>query len=137
MTNSISKVVISLSIIMFSLIVSCSNSSNESIDLVSELRIIGKELNSYDSKRILKVCTKNGFDSLLDWSDSLRDEKFIINLSENLVNDRITFVPLKDSVYQITIYNLIEDQTTTGGCDIKFINGVAKIDKFQGSTSIN
>lgn len=72
----------------------CSNEENLSVS-TDELKpynidVISSALNSLDSVKIKAVSTKEGYSSILNWSDSLRFNEIVLSISKNL-NDKAVF----------------------------------------------
>lgn len=70
------------------LLLSCT--SNEPLNR-NGLSILAKELKSHNINRINEICTNEGFLSILDWSDSLKNTAFLDSIAKDLTSSNVFY----------------------------------------------
>lgn len=82
---------------------------------------------------IKTITTENGFKSIMDWSDSLRDKEFISSLSNNLSHFNVFNLTDYDSSVTLSLGESDMVLGATGGyLFLKKDNHQLKIDQFRG-----
>jgi len=129
-------IVTSMILILF---VSCVNTSDEpKVDLVGTLNEYSKIIESRDLDQFRSICTPNGFDSMMDWTDSLRRDKIVNEITATFSQKSIVFSQSNDSVFNVSTSQL--ERPLTGGrigrVVLKSIQGQLKIDAYEGGFSV-
>ncbi|WP_196889871.1 hypothetical protein [Aureivirga sp. CE67] len=112
--------------------VGCSDSNSEFDKTLTNFSDVLAEINSAELE---KITTKKGFNSIMDWSDSLRNTKFLHDLSDDLKNggDGIFHTNDLDSIIILSLGESDEIVGATGGAlFLRKIDTVYKIDEFRG-----
>lgn len=124
-------------IIIVNSIFGCQNSQITEEKFRNELRYISFNLRSVELDKIKKVSTVNGFKSLMDWSDSLSNKDFIINISKNLESGIFRYTNPKENVFELMIDNKLENnKVVTGMITLIVTNNRVKIEEFWGETIV-
>lgn len=107
---------------------------NEELKLKKPLNELGCEIESKDSIRIKNISTDKGYASLLSWSDSLRSDSFINDLSRLMKNYNVfEITKWNDSMLAVSLGKSDQILGATGGyLVLKEINNELKIDEFRG-----
>jgi hypothetical protein len=120
-----------LSMIFFNLIFSCNSNSNN--DLYTHIDNISKEIQSNEFSRIKKVCTKNGYKSILNWSDSLDNKHFFEKLVRSLSFRPLSFHLIGEVTFEVFLYDEYPFIRTSGILTIIIIDKNVKIEKYEGA----
>lgn len=107
--------------------------SNEQFEYYN-LDTIARSLNSLDCTLINCVSTKKGFNSILKWSDSIRQKSFVKDISRDLKDKRVfNITKHKDSLVVLSLGSSDEVLGATSGyLFLKRKNEIWKIDKYRG-----
>ncbi len=111
---------------------SCNKLTPELSKNLTELSVIIK---SKEKSKLLKICTERGYKSILSWSDNLRNDTFINNLSENLSNNGqgVFNVSENDSLIYLSLGKSDPIVGATGGyLYLLKLGNEYKIDEFRG-----
>lgn len=134
------KTILSILIISFFIIIGCSSSrsQNNEINIIKEANEIAIVLKTKDLNKIAKVCTEQGLTSILDWTDSLKNEKLVTVIINKLSSNTLIYSISKNGSYRIGI----DEKDMTDGDNVGVIiiviqNGKARIDGYMGGTSIH
>ncbi len=97
------------------------------------LRKLGAELKSNDLSIIKKITTKNGYESIFSWSDSLRNKNFVSTLSNDLLKFNVFDYSETDSSITLSLGKTDEILGATHGY-LYLIKGIneMKIEEFRG-----
>lgn len=94
-------------IVLFSLLLllSCTNSPTHTkeINIIAKANKIARVLKSKDQQKISTVCTKQGFNSLLDWTDSLKNDKLLNVITTKLASNTFAYSIASNQHYRISI----------------------------------
>jgi hypothetical protein len=118
---------------------SCNNSSNEAqLDVVDTLNSYSKIIASRDLDQLHSICTPNGFDSMMDWTDSLRKDKIVDEITTTFSQKRILYSQSNDSVFMVSTsqYERPLPGGSIGRVMLKSIRGQLKIDAYEGGFSV-
>ena len=119
--------------------ISCVNSSDEqTIDLVSTLNEYSKIIESRDLDQLRSICTPNGFDSMMDWTDSLRKDKVVDEIATIFSQQSILFSQPNDSTFEVS--TLQSERPLPGQSSgliiIKLVQNRFKIDAYLGVVTV-
>ncbi len=102
-------------------------------EIEADLDHFAEIIKSKDVSKIKKITTNKGLTSLMDWSDSLRNERFITKLGENLKNNNIFNVQKADSVIYLSLGESDQIVGATGGyLRLKRVEGELRIHEYRG-----
>jgi hypothetical protein len=127
-------------IVLLSLLIlsSCGSSKSQTneISILKEANEIAKVLQTRDLKKISKVCTEQGFKSILDWTDSLNNDKLFTVIINKLSSRKMEYSMSNSGTYNINIkVEEMNDGNNVGEITIVVKNGKAKIDSYSGGIS--
>lgn len=111
--------------------------NSRNIDLFYSLGGYGNLLLSKDTIAIKSICTEKGYKSILQWSDSLKDEEFVYMLASNLNDTIFQYSPKTDSTLQIDLkYPNNRDGKHVGSLDMIISNDQLYIDQYWGGVEV-
>lgn len=114
-----------------------SQSQNNEDRIIYEANEISEVLKTRDTNKISEVCTEKGFKSLLEWTDSLRNEIVMEGVINTLSSKRIQYSKPSETSYRIFIpKEVMNDGNSTGNILLVKKNGKAKIDAYEGGITI-
>lgn len=134
------KTIFSILIISIFIIFGCSSSrsQNNEINIIKEANEIAIVLKTKDLNKISKVCTSQGLTSILDWTDSLKNEKLVTVIINKLSSNTLVYSISKNGSYRIGIdEDDMNDGDNVGDITIVIQNGKARIDGYMGGISIH
>ncbi|MFN5786512.1 MAG: hypothetical protein ACK46O_09165 [Flavobacteriia bacterium] len=134
------KTIFSILIISFFIIIGCSSfrSQNNEINIIKEANEIAIVLKTKDLNKISKVCTEQGLISILDWTDSLKNEKLMTVIIDKLSSNTLVYSISQDGSYRIGIDEKdMNDGNNVGDITIVIQNGKARIDEYMGGISVH
>lgn len=117
------------------LLQSCTNSHSNSkeINIIEKANEIATVLKSKELQKISKVCIKQGFNSLLDWTDTLRNEKLLDVLTTKLASNTFAYSISTNQHYRISIEpEEMKDGNHVGDITIVIQHGKALLDQYAG-----
>lgn len=121
-------------------------SKNEEVQIIKPTNSIVKDpfldstinqyviaLNKMDVNSLQSITTENGFKSLLEWSDSLKDTAFFVAISNILSQRKICNLVDYDTTITLSLGEPNEILGATGGyLFLKKVNNQLKINQFRG-----
>lgn len=117
---------------------SSSRSQTDEFSIVEKANDIAIVLKTRDLNKISKVCTEQGFASLMDWTDSLKNDKLLTVITDKLASNEFIYSTDNDKIYTIHINEKeMKDGDNVGDIVIIRLNGKAFIDRYWGGTSIH
>jgi len=121
-------------VVLIVVISSCSNSKlNNSKYFKSVVVPYATEIQSRDISRIQDITTERGLESLLEWSDSLKDESFIERLSLDIKDFNVFSIMDSDSIVILSLGKSDNIVGATGGyLYLNKENDKYKIDLYKG-----
>lgn len=115
-----------------------SRSQTDEFSIVEKANDIASVLKTRDLNKISKVCTEQGYASLMDWTDSLKNDKLLTVITDKLASNEFIYSTDNDKIYTIHINEEeMKDGDNVGDIVIIRLNGKAFIDRYWGGTSIH
>jgi hypothetical protein len=115
-----------------------SSSQNNVININKEANQIAIVLKKKDLNKISKVCTEKGLTSILDWTDSLKNEKLMTVIINKLSSNTLVYSISQDGSYRIGIEEKnMNDGNNVGDIIIVIQNGKARVDEYMEGISIH
>lgn len=130
---------VTLIVVSLVLLSSCFNSSEEpKVDLVGTLNSYSKIIASRDLDQLATICTPNGFNSMMDFTDSLRRDKVVNKIVSTFGQEKILFSQTNDSTFEVS--TLQSERPLPGGSSglivLKFTQNQFKIDAYLGVLTV-
>ena len=130
---------VTLIVISLVLLSSCFNSSEEpKVDLVGTLNSYSKIIASRDLDQLATICTPNGFNSMMDFTDSLRRDKVVNKIVSTFGQEKILFSQTNDSTFEVS--TLQSERPLPGGSSglivLKFTQNQFKIEAYLGVLTV-
>ncbi len=130
---------VTLIVVSLVLLSSCLNSSEEpKVDLVGTLNSYSKIIASRDLDQLATICTPNGFNSMMDFTDSLRRDKVVNKIVSTFGQEKILFSQTNDSTFEVS--TLQSERPLPGGSSglivLKFTQNQFKIDAYLGVLTV-
>lgn len=124
--------------LIFYLVLSCQNKQKIEFDLVSNLNKYAKTIKSRQVSETSKICTKKGFNSIMEWSDSLKNQELLNAISRTFASNSIVYSQPNDSTYNLGIEPLKNQfyGQSTGEITLIMVNNELKIDSYRGGSII-
>lgn len=125
--------------VLLFLVISCQNQQKTEFDLVRNLNNYAKIIDSRKGDDISKICTKKGFNSILEWSDSLRDVQLLKSITNTFSSKRIVFSQPNNFTYRLETEPFKRKVVGESVGEITLIlkNGKLKIDSYSGGYVVN
>ena len=112
---------------------SCSNKPKEKY-VFSDLKDYSLIIKSKNLQKISKICSKQGLNKLIEWSDSLKNDEIINSISNTFSTKNIVFTQPKPNTFSLEtepFKNKIHGDRT-GEITLILVKGKLKIDFYQG-----
>jgi hypothetical protein len=93
-------------------------------------------LQSRNIEQVSRICTPQGLDKVLEWTDSLRNEKLILFWTDNISEATYTYTHPDDSTFRLMLSDRSGLTHDSGEIVIRIQNGKALIDDYMGGYTI-
>lgn len=119
--------------------ISCQYQQKNEFDIVGNLNNYAKIIKGRKIDDISKICTKNGFNSILEWSDSLQNIALLNSISNTFSSKRIVFTQPNNLTYRLEIepFKRKFSGESTGEITLIIEKGKLKINSYKGGFVIN